>query len=88
MSRVTRGSCSRETRTCAHGYGFPWVWVRVELELPMGYLCHALGTQDHRTKSVLAGFASLGGLWTLVDMFFRLLFGSFLVQILFGGPYA
>src|SRR6266545_6324931 len=45
MSRVTRGSCSRETRTRAHGYGFPRVWVRVELELPMGYPCHALNTR-------------------------------------------
>jgi len=45
------------------------------------------GTRDTRTKSFVAGFASLGGVWTLVDMFFRLLFGSFLMQILFGGPY-
>jgi hypothetical protein len=45
-------------------------------------------TRDARTKSFLAGFASLGGIWTLSDMFFRLLFGSFLTQILFGRPYA
>jgi hypothetical protein len=49
MSQVTRGSCSRETRTRGHGYGFPRVWVRVELELPMGYPCHALARAGSNT---------------------------------------
>jgi len=37
--------------------------------------------------SVLNGFASVGGVWTLLDGVFMLLFGSYLVRILFGVSY-
>ncbi len=45
-------------------------------------------TRDARKKSVLNGFASVGGLWTVVDAVFVLLFGSFLMRTLFGTPYS
>jgi hypothetical protein len=40
--------------------------------------------QDYRTKSVLQGFSSLGGLWTFLGGVFAAIFGSSVLRILFG----
>ena len=40
--------------------------------------------QDYRTKSVLQGFSSLGGLWTSLGGVFAVIFGSPVLRILFG----
>jgi hypothetical protein len=45
-------------------------------------------TLDSRQRSVLTGFASVGGVWTLLDGLFMLLFGSYLMRILFGVSYS
>ncbi len=45
-------------------------------------------TRDARQRSVLTGFASVGGMWTLLDGVFMLAFGSYLMRILFGESYS
>ena len=40
--------------------------------------------QDYRDKSVLKGFSSAGGLWTVLSFIFGVLFGSSLVRVAFG----
>ena len=40
--------------------------------------------QDYRDKSVLNGFASVGGLWTFLSGIFTIVFGSSLLRMLFG----
>jgi hypothetical protein len=39
---------------------------------------------DTQEKTVLGGFASAGGLWTVINGFFALLFGGSFVYNLFG----
>lgn len=41
-------------------------------------------TRDYREDSVVAGFASIGGLWTFFSGIISLIFGVSLLQILFG----
>lgn len=40
--------------------------------------------QDYRDKSVLNGFASVGGLWTFLSGIFTIVFGTSLLRMLFG----
>jgi hypothetical protein len=40
--------------------------------------------QDYTDKSVLNGYASVGGLWTFLSGIFTIVFGSSLLRILFG----
>ena len=40
--------------------------------------------QDYRESSVIAGFASVGGLWTTFSGIFAILFGASMLQILYG----
>jgi len=41
--------------------------------------------QDYREKSILNGFASVGGLGTFLGGLFAIVYGSSIVRILFGG---
>jgi hypothetical protein len=43
--------------------------------------------QDHRNKSVLSGFSSVGGLWTVLAGIFGTLFGSPIIRVLFSKLY-
>jgi len=40
--------------------------------------------QDYRSASVLQGFSQVGGLWTFLTGVFAAIFGSTVIQILFG----
>ena len=40
--------------------------------------------RDLRNKSVLSGFSSVGGLWTVLAGVFAALFGSSILRVLFG----
>jgi len=40
--------------------------------------------RDYRDKSVLKGFASVGGLWAALGGIFAVLFGSSIIRIIFG----
>ena len=40
--------------------------------------------QDYRSRSVLQGFSQVGGLWTFFTGVFAAIFGSTIIQILFG----
>ena len=39
---------------------------------------------DYRQKSVLGGFANIGGLWTFLNGFFAFTFGSSMLLVMFG----
>ena len=40
--------------------------------------------QDYREKSVVAGFASVGGLWTAFSGIFAILFGASMLHVFYG----
>ncbi len=40
--------------------------------------------QDYRDKSALSGFASVGGLWSFLGGIFAVIFGTSILQIVFG----
>ena len=40
--------------------------------------------QDFREKSVMAGFSSVGGLWTALSGIFAILFGASMLHIFYG----
>jgi len=58
--------------------------LRIFLLEPFLYASGLRLVQEERTKTVVAGFASVGGIWTFLNGVFAVIFGDSLLRILFG----